>query len=92
MECEWEYAKGINIFRHRSTNLLVFSCDPHIKTWVSEDVTDAIYDFVTFIFKVKLDMKDKALFETCYAPDGFVHGENIEVVQGDTSLPDLGGL
>ena len=48
VECEWEYEEGISVFRHKSTNLLVFSCDPHIKTWVSEDVADAIYDFVNF--------------------------------------------
>lgn len=52
VECEWEYGKdgeGISVFRHKSTNLLVFSCDPSVKTWVSEDVADAIYDFVIFM-------------------------------------------
>ena len=48
VECEWEYKEGISVFRHKSTNLLVLCCDPHIKTWVSEDVADAIYDFVNF--------------------------------------------
>ena len=50
VECEWQYGKdgeeGIKVFRHKSTNLLVFSCDPSVKTWVSEEVADAIYDFV----------------------------------------------
>ena len=50
VECEWEYAEGINVFRHKSTKLLVVSCDQHIKTWVGEDVADVIYDFVTHLF------------------------------------------
>ena len=31
VECEWEYAEGIRVFRHTATNLLVVSCDSHIK-------------------------------------------------------------
>ena len=54
VECEWQYGEdgeedAISVFRHKSTNLLVFSCDPSVKTWVSEDVADAIYDFVNFM-------------------------------------------
>ena len=84
VETEWEYAEGISVFRHTRTNLLVASCDSHIKTWVGEDVADVIYDFVTSIPKRYLIFLDK----TTYAPDGFVCDENVEV--SDT-LPDLGG-
>ena len=49
VECEWEYKPGISVFRHKFTNLLVISCDPHIKTWVSADAADPLYDFVTNI-------------------------------------------
>ena len=44
---QWEYAKGIEIYRHVSSNLLIIQCDKQVKTWVSDDVADPLFDFVT---------------------------------------------
>ena len=46
---EWEYPKGIKIFRHISSNLLIIQCEKGVKTWVSDDVADPLFDFVTFL-------------------------------------------
>ncbi len=48
VETEWEY-EGMTVFRHRSTNLLVLSCEKRVKTWVGEAVADAIHDFVCIL-------------------------------------------
>ena len=48
---EGKYKNGIKIFRHRS-NLLIIQCAKGVKTWVSDDVADPLFDFVTLIFTV----------------------------------------
>ena len=43
----FEYAEGITIYRHIRTNLLIIHCDKTVKTWVSDDVADPLFDYVT---------------------------------------------
>ena len=62
IETAGKYKAGIKIFRHRS-NLLIIQCAKGVKTWVSDDVADPLFDFVTIIqilcFQLQLCSKRK---------------------------------